>query len=110
MARITIIVEDGFISVDGISKAQPHDFSVCGIPPTIHALQWFDTFGWVEFRDDDDPSTSKPANQEITELPAWANACVAVHDAWVPEPPVEIPNVDVPVATLPSSDSNTVGG
>lgn len=99
MARITIIVEDGFVSVDGTSKTQPHDFSNCNIPTEVHALQWYDGRGWVEFRDDNDPFTPKPANQEITELPAWANACVAVHDAWTPPPtsPVPEPTPEVSV-------------
>ena len=91
MARITIIVEDGFVSVDGASKTQPHDFSSCGIPAEVHAMQWYNDRGWVEFRDDGDPFTPKPANQEITELPTWANACVAVHDAWTPPPPPPAP-------------------
>ena len=89
MPRITIIPEDGFVGVDAVSKYHPLDLSGCGIPSDIHALQWYDTRGWIEFADDNDPFTPKPPNEEITELPAWANACVAVWEAWTPPAPPE---------------------
>ena len=84
--RLTIVPVDGFVNVDGNPKVQPLDLSGCGIPADVHALQWYENRGWIEFRDDDDPFTPKPANQEITELPQWANACVAVHASWEPPP------------------------
>lgn len=87
MARITIIPSDNFVAVDGVSRPAALDLSGCGIPADVHALQWYDTRGWIEFNDDNDPFTPKPPNQEITELPAWANACVAVWEAWTPPPP-----------------------
>lgn len=87
--RLTIIPSDGYVAVDGAPKVQPLDLSGCGIPADVHALQWYENRGWIEFRDDDGPFTPKPANQEITELPQWANACVAVHAAWEPPPPPE---------------------
>lgn len=94
MARITIIPADGFVSIDGVCKSHPLDYSSCGIPADVHALQWYDTRGWIEFNDDNDPFTPKPTNQEVTELPVWANACVAVHAAWTPPPE---PEPEVPV-------------
>lgn len=98
MARITIIPSDGTVLVDGELKFQPLDLSGCGIPADVHALQWYDTRGWIEFNDDNDPFTPKPANQDITELPAWANACAAVHAAWTPPPPPELePTPEQPV-------------
>lgn len=103
MARITIIPADGTVLVDGEFKFQPFDFSNCGVPSEVHALQWYDTRGWIEFRDDDDPFTPKVPNQEITELPAWATACVALHAAWTP-PVIEIPPAEqTPVVTLPAA-------
>lgn len=86
--RLTIIPSDGFVNVDGNPKFQPFDLSTCGIPADVHALQWYDTRGWIEFRDDEDPFTPKPANQDITELPQWANACVQVWEQWTPPEPV----------------------
>lgn len=96
MARITIIPSDSFVSVDGVCKAHPLDYSSCGIPADVHALQWYDTRGWVEFNDDNDPFTPKAPNQDIIELPAWANACVAVHNAWT-SPPTPEPTPEAPV-------------
>lgn len=94
--RLTIIPVDGTVIVDDVSKCQPLDLSSCGIPADVHALQWYTTRGWIEFRDDDDPFTPKPANQDITELPAWANACVAVWEAWTPPAPPPPPEPVTP--------------
>lgn len=94
--RLTIIPFDGFVNVDGNSKFQPLDLSSCGIPIDVHALQWYDTRGWIEFRDDDDPFTPKPPNQEIVELPKWANNCIKVWEDYVPPEPIPVP-IDKPI-------------
>ena len=94
--RLTIIPVDGFVSVDNVSKYQPLDLSTCGIPTDVHALQWYDTKGWIEFSDDGDLFTPKPANEMISKLPAWANACVKVWQDWTPpEPPQPEPTTTV---------------
>lgn len=89
--RMTIIPVDGFVSVDSVSKAIPMDLSSCDIPTNVHALQWFDTKGWIEFNDDDDPFTPKPPNEIIESLPQWALNCYTVWENWTPppEPPVD---------------------
>ena len=87
--RLTIIPGDGTVIVDGHPKFNPLDLSACGIPADVHALQWYATRGWIEYRDDEDPFTPKPPNEDITELPAWANACVQVWEQWTPPAPVE---------------------
>lgn len=92
--RLTIIPSDSFVAVDGDGSHAPLDLSTCHIPAEVHALQWYDTRGWIEFRDDDDPFTPKAPNEDITLLPAWAEACVDVWNDWTPpapppEPPVE---------------------
>lgn len=79
--RLTIIPSDNAVYVDGV--AHELDVTTAGIPTDVHALQWYDTRGWIEFTDVD-PFTPKPANQEISELPQWANACVTVWNAWTP--------------------------
>jgi hypothetical protein len=90
--KLTIIPSDNAVYVDGLMKAYaplPLDLSQCGIPSDVHALQWKDTAGWIEFNDN--PDGTKPQNQPITELPAWANACVDVWNAWTPYvPPVPV--------------------
>jgi hypothetical protein len=89
--RLTIIPIDNFVAVDGDSSHQPLDLSTCGIPVDVHALQWFETRGWIEFNDPIDPFAPKPPNQEITELPQWVNNCMAVWNAWTPSTPVNAP-------------------
>ena len=42
-----------------------------GTPIDVHALQWFDNNGWIEFIDEEKP------NENITQLPEWANNAMA---------------------------------
>lgn len=67
--RLTIIVEDKSIGIDGVFYF-PVDLTNCGIPANVHALQWHTDKGWIEF-------TDKP-NEDITVLPQWALACIEV--------------------------------
>lgn len=87
--RLTIIPSDNAVYVDGV--AHELDLTTAGIPTEVHALQWYDTRGWIEFTDVD-PFTPKTANQDISELPQWANACVDVWNAWTPPVPVQPTN------------------
>lgn len=75
--KLTIVPIDGAVYVDGVSYAGL-DLSTCNIPNDIHALQWKDTAGWVEFVDNADGT--KPQNQPIAELPSWANDAKAKWD------------------------------
>ena len=55
--KLTIIVEDNAVYVDGVMKAYaplPLDLTQCGIPSNVHALQWKETAGWIEFEDNPD--------------------------------------------------------
>jgi len=95
--RLTIIPVDGFVCVDNVSKYQPLDLSNCGVPSTVHALQWYDTKGWIEFSDDGDPFTPKPPNELIEALPKWATNCVNVWNNWTPPEPPTPPEPQVAV-------------
>lgn len=64
--RLTIIPSDQAVYKDGVVY-EPLDMAT--VPINVHALQWFDTSGWIEFKD-------YSANQTISELPEWANTCV----------------------------------
>ena len=64
MSRITLFPVDGNASVDN-NLAQNVDFT--GIDPTIHCVQWYDTFGWVEYVSDLQTG-AKPPNQDITSI------------------------------------------
>ena len=70
--KLTIIPIDNAVYVDGYSFIGLN-LSTANIPSNVHALQWKNTIGWIEFLDNDDGT--KPQNQSITELPEWANAC-----------------------------------
>jgi hypothetical protein len=60
--KLTIIPVDGAVYKDGVSYS---DLDLSSVPSDVHALQWNDVSGWIEF-------TSPISNQEITELPTWA--------------------------------------
>lgn len=96
--KLTIIPDDSMVMVDGIGRNL--DLTTCNIPAEVHALQWFDTKGWIEFDDQTDPFSPKPPNEIIEALPQWAEACVAVWNAWTPPapPPPPEPPVTEPVA------------
>jgi len=72
MTRITIVPVDGAVYKSDRSYSDL-DFSSCGIPDEVHALQWDGSAGWIEFID-------TRRNKQIGELPEWANACVAKFD------------------------------
>lgn len=62
--KVTIVPVDGSVSVDG-KGFSPLDLS--GINPTVHAVQWYDTYGEVEFKDVfAGGKITKPENQFIT--------------------------------------------
>lgn len=67
--RLTIIPSDKLIAIDGLSFM---GVSLPLIPDTIHALQWYQDHGEIEYKD-----TSCP-NQTITSLPSWATECISI--------------------------------
>lgn len=71
--KIVIIPEDGAVYLDGFSYDGLNLMGI-NIPADVHALQWHGEKGWIEFKDW--PNGFKPQNQDIHELPDWANACV----------------------------------
>lgn len=74
--RLTIIPTDGLVNKDNYSF-RGLDLSTCSIPDNVHALQWYETEGEVEFVTNSD--RTKPTNEIVSDLPPWANACV---QAW----------------------------
>lgn len=74
--KVTIIPADGAVYKDGVCVS---NLDLSFAPQDVHALQWLDTKGWVEFVTD--AEFNKPANEIITELPAWANDALAIWDA-----------------------------
>lgn len=82
--KLTIISDDKTVYVDGVSYG---DLLLSTIPSNVHALQWKETTGWIEFNDGTN-------NEPIDTLPQWANDSVGV---WViantPPPPPAVPEV-----------------
>jgi hypothetical protein len=79
--NVTIIVPDGFVSKDGVGYS---NLDLSGIDPTVHAVQFSGSSGWVEYAVTS--SGEKPQNTPITSLSgfdpaltAWAEADAAAH-------------------------------
>lgn len=76
--RVTIIPEDKFVAKDGVGYDNL-DFT---IDPAIHAVQWYDTWGEIEYKTSlDGTQIVKPANTTTTDpsicdtaLAAWGEA------------------------------------
>ncbi|NBX87755.1 MAG: hypothetical protein EBQ97_04450 [Bacteroidetes bacterium] len=73
--KLTIIPSDSAVYVDNMVL---HDIDLSFVPSNVHALQWKNDLGWIEFVENDD--FTKPQNKVINELPAWANGA---YNAWV---------------------------
>lgn len=70
--RITVVVENGFVAVDG------RGFSNLELPSlgqTIRAVQWFGTYGDIEHHD---PVTKNIVRNERFEDASLLDGCVAV--------------------------------
>jgi hypothetical protein len=84
--KLSIIPVDGSVAID--NKIYNNlDLISCNIPEDVHALQWDEIAGWIEFNS---PLTQ---NETITTLPPWAFLCI---DKWdeannPPAPPVPDP-------------------
>ena len=82
------------------------DLSSCNIPGDVHALQWQDTAGWIEY------NSPLAQNQPITELPAWANCCMVkwteANTPKPPEPPTAEQNKTKAVSLLQATDWTTI--
>ena len=79
--KLTIIPEGGQVYEDGLCYS---NLTWAGTPIDVHALQWFDVSGWIEYNDG-------KLNENITVLPDWANNAmtawqVAYDEAHKPAP------------------------
>jgi hypothetical protein len=70
--RVTIIPSDGFVSVDGEGR---NDIDLSFIDSNIHAIQWYDTDGEIEIKDNRGRVIT---NQQITDLSPYQQAL----DMW----------------------------
>ena len=73
--KLTIIPSDGAVYRDGHSYS---GLDLSSAPENIHALQWDNGGGWIEFKNESE--FRKPANENIYSLPEWVNAALAKWD------------------------------
>lgn len=103
--KLTIIPADGSVGEDGVFYLGLN-LSLCAIPNDVHALQWQDTAGWIEYKD---PLVQ---NQPITELPTWANCCMTkwteANTPVPPTPPTAEQNKSTAVSKLQATDWTTI--
>ena len=74
-----VIIKDGTVNVSG-QFIEGLDLSQCGLPENFWALQWEErapNTGHIEY------DSSLIDNTQITTLPVWAHACIAVWQAEV---------------------------
>jgi hypothetical protein len=78
--KLTIIPTNGSVGED--EKFYNNlNLNSCAIPANVHALQWNDVSGWIEFNE-------PIPNEEISTLPSWATCCMTKWaDANTPVPP-----------------------
>lgn len=72
--KVSIIPSDNVVVVDGV----PRRVDCSSVPPEVHAVQWQDAVGVVEYVDDDPNDGQAPAPQRITSLGEYQ----ALVDAW----------------------------
>lgn len=89
--RLTIIPIDKFVSIDGVAFCDI-DFV---IDPAIHAVQWMDTAGWIEYKE---ISGVKPDNESISDISQFDNVVAIWRAAYeaslIPPPPPPEPTLD----------------
>ena len=102
--KLTIIPADGSVGENDVFYSDLN-LSSCNIPADVHALQWQDTAGWIEY------NTPMP-NEPITELPAWANCCMTkwteANTPVPPQPPTAAQNKTTAVDKLKATDWTTI--
>ena len=74
--RATILPKDGTVTVDGEGLG---DFDMSKVPDDIHAVQWYDTGGEIEYIDNPDDDVEGKPNKLIDKLPAWTNKLIKDH-------------------------------
>ena len=93
--KLTIIKDDNAIYKDGKSYS---NFNLNEVPNDVHALQWDNNVGYIEF------VNCYKSNEEITELPLWANnALIAWQNAYDAEQKAIQDAINKSVDALPTN-------
>jgi len=76
--RLSIIVDDKTVYLDKIPMS---NLDLSFIPIEVHALQWNDNHGFIEYASViTDGVNNKPNNTEIAKLPEWAEIAIQKWD------------------------------
>jgi hypothetical protein len=96
MMRITIVSADNAVGVDGNFR-DGLDLSQCGLPVNFWAFQWSqngDNTGEIEY------NSPMIQNDLVTEIPAWATACVVVWQAKLDQEAAEAEAAEAEAARI----------
>ena len=74
--RVTIIPEDGFVSIDNEGHSE---LDLSFIPYSVHALQWYDTDGEIEYQDARGRATENKVITSLTEF-SYFDQCYQLWD------------------------------
>ena len=74
--RVIILPKEGTVTIDGEGLGE---IDMSKVPDDIHALQWYDTRGEIEYIDNPDDDVEGKPNKLIDKLPAWANKLTKDH-------------------------------
>lgn len=88
--RITVVAVDGVVCVDNVCYA---GIDMASLPSTLHAMQWYDTYGEEEHVD---PETRRPYTTQIGNTAAYQDVLdqwQVKHNAPPPPPPLPEPGV-----------------
>ena len=91
MSRITIIVNDKTVSIDGLAKVLPN----LVIDSDIHAVQWYENYGEIEFVSTRD---GKPHNEIFEDISRFQD----IIDMW------ESTEIQVPALPTIASGTQTI--
>lgn len=73
--KITIILPDGAVYKDNVSFS---GLDLSTAPNNVHALQWENNAGWIEFKAEEE--FRRTPNENIIVLPDWANVALSKWD------------------------------
>jgi hypothetical protein len=107
--RLTIIPDDNIVIIDSDNSHHPLSLDECDIPVDVHALQWYETYGFIEYKNNN-PLSEKQPNENISVLPTWAIKCTEVWGLWTQPAAADVPvieNLEAPPAGLFYQESNT---
>jgi hypothetical protein len=77
--KVSIVPVDGAVSVDGVGFG---NLDLSSVSPSVHAVQWYDTYGVVEFKEFFlDGGVTKPQNQLIVSFSEYEPVLVLWQEA-----------------------------